>query len=79
VRYLAGWHGYVGEIVGPCSRSIRKKVEVPPASEFPLEFAIPIRLEPGYLGTVAGEVMGQRTIRRERNTVDAERAPGSKG
>jgi len=79
VRYPGGWHTYEGEVVGPCSLFDPDPVEVPPASEFPLETAIQIAFEPVTFETVTGEVMGRRTIRRERTTVDGREAARVEG
>jgi hypothetical protein len=70
VQYPAGWNAYHGDIVGPCALFDPEPIEVPPASEFPLEIAIQIGFEPVAFATVSGEVMGRRTIQRDRITVD---------
>jgi hypothetical protein len=74
VRYPAGWHAYTGEILGPCSLFDPEPIDVPPASEFPLDIAIMIGFEPVPFATLAGDVPGRRELSREEATVDGRRA-----
>jgi hypothetical protein len=74
VRYPAGWHANTGEVLGPCSLFDPEPIEVPPASEIPLDIAIMIGFEPVPFSTLAGEVLGRRDLVREPTTVDGRRA-----
>jgi hypothetical protein len=74
VEYPAAWHVNTEEIFGPCSLFDPDPIEVPPASELPLEIAIQIGFEPVPFATLTGDVLGRRNLSRERTTVDGREA-----
>jgi hypothetical protein len=74
VEYPATWHVNPGEVLGPCMLFDPEPVEVPPASELPLEIAIQIGFEPVPFATLTGQVLGRRDLVRERTTVDGREA-----
>jgi hypothetical protein len=74
VRYPADWHVNTGDMLGPCALFDPAPIEVPVASELPLEIAIAIGFEPVPFETLAGEVLGRRILSREPTTVDGREA-----
>jgi hypothetical protein len=74
VRYPAGWHVNTGEILGPCALFDPEPIEVPRDSEIPVDIAIMIGFAPVPFETLTGEVLGRRTVARERTTVDGRAA-----
>jgi len=74
VEYPAAWHVHTGEVLGPCMLFDPESVEIPPASELPLEIAIQMGFEPVPFVRLTGEVLGRRDLVRERTTVDGREA-----
>jgi len=74
VQYPAPWHVNTGEVLAPCMLFDPESVEIPPASEFPLEIAIQIGFPPVPFVSLTGEVLGRRDLVRERITVDGREA-----
>lgn len=73
-EYPADWHVNTDQVFGPCMLFDPESVEVPPASELPLEIAIRIGFEPVPFARLTGEVLGRRELTRERTTVDGREA-----
>jgi predicted small lipoprotein YifL len=74
VEYPATWQTNTDEVLGPCMLFDPEPVEVPPASELPLEIAIQIGFEAVPFATLSREVLGRRDLTRERTTVDGREA-----
>lgn len=70
VQYPAGWHVNNGDILSPCAAFDPDPVEIPRASELPLEIAIVIDFEPVSFATLTGEVLGRRDLVRQVTMVD---------
>lgn len=74
IRYPASWEVNSAEIVAPCSLFDPEPIEIPVASEIPLDIAVVIGVEPVAFQTLSGDALGRRDLSRERTTVGGRRA-----
>ena len=74
IAYPAGWNVNRGDVVAPCTLFDPEPIEVPPYSEIPHDIAVQVGIDPVPFATLAGEVMGRRTISREETTVAGRNA-----
>jgi hypothetical protein len=74
VEYPATWHVNTDEVLGPCMLFDPEPVDVPLASELPLEIAIQLGFVPIPFAALTGQVLGRRDLVRERTTVDGREA-----
>lgn len=74
IRYPASWDVNAGDILAPCSLLDPEPIEIPEASEIPLEIAVIIGVEPVPFQILSRDVLGRRDLLRHQTTVDGRSA-----
>lgn len=74
IRYPASWHVNIGDGLAPCSLFDPEPIELPEASEIPLDIAVFIGVEPVPFQTLSRDVLGRRDLSRHATTVDGRDA-----
>jgi hypothetical protein len=65
ISYPEGWNTNSGDVMPVCSLFDPGAIEVPVASELPIEIAVRVQREPVEFRDVTGDIHGSRTIRSE--------------